>query len=117
MKQNTHFKLEDVDKLSRGKRTSKRIGSRAVGHHLYAFEREEYERASKCGFVTINHLSRSNLWNLWQKATQARKWPFLVLLKRIDEGKGDVYVDDECVFSGSLQQAKIHIKALAIDFV
>jgi hypothetical protein len=41
------IKLEHIDALSKGKKSGIKLGSRAVPHHLYAYEREEYERALK----------------------------------------------------------------------
>jgi hypothetical protein len=41
------IKLEHIDALSKGKKSGIRLGSRAVPHHLYAYEREEYERSLK----------------------------------------------------------------------
>ena len=40
-------KLEHIDGLSKGQKSGIKIGSRAVPHHLYAYEREAYERALK----------------------------------------------------------------------
>lgn len=41
------IKIEHIDALSRGKKSGIKLGSRAVPHHLYAYERYEYERALK----------------------------------------------------------------------
>ena len=41
------IKLEHIDALSKGKKSGIKLGSRAVPHHLYLYEREEYERALK----------------------------------------------------------------------
>lgn len=115
-----HFKLEDVDKLTRGKRSGKRIGSRAVGHHLSAFERKEYLRAGKQGFLSLPSQSRSNLWNVWEKACLARGWPFLVLIKHMipnQVAQGEVYENDSKVFQGELKQAKDDIKARVTAFL
>ncbi len=115
-----HFKLEDVDKLIHGKRSGKRIGSRGLGHHLSAFERDEYARASKRGFLTVNCRSRSNLWNVWQKVCLARSWTFLVLIKTIEpekEAQGEVYQEDVLVFQGALRDAKKDIKSRVASFL
>lgn len=115
-----NFKLEDVDKLTRGKRSGKRIGSRAVGHHLSTFEREEYTRAGKQGFLSLPSQSRSNLWNVWEKACLARGWPFLVLIKHMNsnqDSQGEVYENDNIVFHGELKSAKDDIKARVSQFL
>lgn len=113
MKNQQRFKIEDVDKLSRGKRTGKRIGSRAVGHHLYAFERKEYDLANKRGYMTVNNRSRENLWNIWQKATEAKGWPCFILLKQLNKDSGQIFHDGKVVFDGELKQAKEKIVTLS----
>jgi hypothetical protein len=40
-------KIEHIDALSKGKKSGIKLGSRSVPHHLYLYEREEYERALK----------------------------------------------------------------------
>jgi len=64
--------MDHVERLTKGKRSGKNIGSRAVGHHLRAFERRIYERALKDGFLIIDERSRENLWNVWQMAKSWR---------------------------------------------
>lgn len=41
------IKIEHIDALSKGKKSGIKIGSRAVPHHLYNYEREEYDQAIK----------------------------------------------------------------------
>jgi len=41
----TKIKIEHIDNLSKWKKSGNNIGSRAIWHHLYAFERWKYERA------------------------------------------------------------------------
>ena len=44
----TKIKLEHIDNLSKGKKSGgSRIGSRAIPHHLYTYERKKYELALK----------------------------------------------------------------------
>ena len=108
-----NFKMDHVERLTRGKRSGKNIGSRAVGHHLRAFERSIYERALKDGFLVIDERSRENLWNVWQKVGQARNQPAYILLKNTNSSSGQIYKGDECVFSGELSAAKKKIRRLA----
>jgi len=66
-KKNQKIEMEHIDRLSRGKKSGINIGSRAVGHHLFKFEREIYERSLKKKYLEIDARSRGNLVNLWDK--------------------------------------------------
>lgn len=109
----TRFKMDHVERLTRGKRSGKNIGSRAVGHHLREFERDIYERALNDGFLVIDERSRENLWNVWQKVGQAGNCPAYILLKDTKSSSGEIYKGDECIFSGELSVAKKEIRRLA----
>lgn len=98
--------LDHVEKLSHGKRSGLNIGSRGVGHHLHAFEREMYERALKKGFLEVTVRSRKNLTNVWSKACLATGWNQVVLIKDADGVKVRVLVDEKVCFEGSLHEAK-----------
>lgn len=62
----------DVEKLSRGKPTKSRIGSRQFGHRLTQKERLVFEAAKKMGFLKIPHSGiRKNvmrIYRLWCEA-------------------------------------------------
>lgn len=75
------LKLEHIDALSRGRKSGINIGSRAVPHHLYLYERGEYERALRRGYLTIDRRSRPNLANLWMLVCQSRDQECLILEK------------------------------------
>ncbi|MCA1754853.1 MAG: hypothetical protein LC641_09200 [Spirochaeta sp.] len=62
--------VEDILKLSQGKRTSRRIGSRAVPHRLNREERMSFDRALKRGWLSCNGL-RSALWNTYREFQHA----------------------------------------------
>jgi len=117
MKTKQRITLDDVEKLSRGQRTANRIGSRAIGHHLAAFERCQYDLAIKLGYMTVNDRSRENLWNIWQKACLAKGWFCVILLKQVGENQGQVFQDGQIVFEGDLKQAKQYAKQLGQSFV
>lgn len=108
-----NFKMDHVERLTKGKRSGKNIGSRAVGHHLRAFERSIYERALNDGFLVIDDRSRENLWNVWQKVGEARNCPAYILLKDTKTAKGEIYEGESCIFSGALDDAKKEIRRLA----
>jgi hypothetical protein len=78
------IKLEHIDALSKGKKSGIRLGSRAVPHHLYAYEREEYERALKRGYLVIDRSDRVNLQNLWMLVSESRGAECLILHKSHD---------------------------------
>ena len=108
----SNFKMDHVERLTKGKRSGKNIGSRGVGHHLRAFEREIYERALEDGFLVIDERSRENLWNVWQKVGQARSCPAFILLKNTTEAIGEIYNGEELIFTGELSKAKKEIRRL-----
>ena len=111
----TKFKMDHVERLTKGKRSGKNIGSRAVGHHLRAFERSIYERALNDGFLIIDERSRENLWNVWQKVGEARNCPAYILLKDTVTATGEIYKGEERIFSGKLADAKKEIRRLAVQ--
>ena len=107
-----NFKMDHVERLTKGKRSGKNIGSRGVGHHLRAFEREIYERALDDGFLVIDERSRENLWNVWQKVGQARGCPAYILFKNTNAAIGEIYNGEELIFTGELSKAKKEIRRL-----
>lgn len=106
------LKLEHIDALSKGKKSGIRIGSRAVPHHLYAYEREEYERALKRGYLTIDTRSRPNLENLWMLVCQSREIECIVLQKNGENAS--ITSGTLTIFDGSLSDAKQYLKNLKI---
>lgn len=103
--------LDQVERLSRGKRSGGNIGSRSIGHHLMPFERDHYRRALKQGYLDINEKSRANLWHIWHKACAAQNWLFLVLIK--ERETASIYQDEELIVTLQVKEAKIQIKELA----
>jgi hypothetical protein len=106
------IKLEHIDALSKGKKSGIKIGSRAVPHHLYAYEREEYERALKRGYLTIDIRSRPNLENLWMLVCQSRGTEYIILRK--DGDKARITSGTLTIFDGHLSDAKQYLKNLKI---
>ena len=63
---------DDIDKLSRGKPTKSRIGSRRIGHRLTQKERLLFEAAQRQGFLKIPVTgSRPNVLNVYKLWCQA----------------------------------------------
>jgi hypothetical protein len=63
---------DDIDKLSRGKPTKSRIGSRRIGHRLTQKERLLFEAAQRQGFLKIPVTgSRPNVLNVYRLWCQA----------------------------------------------
>lgn len=68
MKPYTRLSKDDVEKLSRGKASRSKAGSRGVGHRLTARERSLFEAAKKQGFLKIPVTGiRENVRNVYQK--------------------------------------------------
>jgi ribosomal protein S25 len=85
------FKLEHVERLTRGKRSGVNIGSRAVSHHLRPHERRRYERAKKTGYLELTVQDRENLWHVWEKVCAAKNWHVLVLMKDTANAKATIH--------------------------
>lgn len=111
-----YFKIEHVDRLIQGKSSGARIGSRQVGHHLTQHEKSRYQRAMRDGYLTVNAKHRSNLWDVWHKACQARNMNCLIMLKLVDDGAAQVtaivYCNNERVFSGNTTDARLVVLQL-----
>ena len=107
------IKMEQVERLTRGKRSGANIGSRNVGHQLRAFEREIYDRALQARYLIVSKDSRENLWNVWVKVANAKKWSCLILVKETRQDRGEIFQDEELVYAGELAAAKIEIRRLA----
>ena len=59
---------DDVEKLSRGKASRSKTGSRGVGHRLTVRERAHFEAAKKQGFLKIPATGiRENVRNVYEK--------------------------------------------------
>lgn len=104
------IKLEHIDALSKGKKSGIRMGSRAVPHHLYEYERSEYERALRRGYLVVDITDRVNLENLWMLVAKSKDTDCLVLQK--NRGTGVVTSNGKINFEGELAEAKAYIKRL-----
>ena len=76
---------DDVEKLSRGRASQAKIGSRATPHHLRAHEREKFEVAKRSGFLALKSNDRINLKNIYEKWCCSQG----VLAVILDRSKGD----------------------------
>jgi len=98
------LKLDHVERLN--------IGSRSVGHYLRPHERTTYQRALKKGYLDITEKDRVNLWHIWEKASLAMQWDFLVLIKDTDNGLGTIYKNSKVLEQSELSETKRNIKLL-----
>ena len=106
------IKREHIDRLTRGKASGINIGSRKVGHHLFDWERAEYERALKRGYLVLDIRSRDNLPNVWEKLCQSESRAFVILVKLEGGSEAFVQKDFKTVFTGNLAAAKQFAKEL-----
>ncbi len=106
------YRMEHIDRLTRGRASGAKIGSRAVGHHLHKFEREIYERALKKGYLDIDERSRTNLTNVWMKVCVVKKWPCVVLVKSSDRQSATVFLEQKEVYGGDISAAKKYAREL-----
>ena len=106
-------KLEHIDALSKGKKSGIKLGSRAVPHHLYAYEREEYERALKRWYLIVDQTSRVNLENLWMLVSESRKAEYIILHKNGE--RWIITSGREMIFDWLLTEAKIYLKNMNLS--
>ena len=107
------LKIDDVDRLARGRRSGGRIGSRGVAHRLNARERGSYERAMRYGYLTVDQSERDNLWHIWEKVCLARKRDCWVLVR--EQSRGVIYCNMKRLQSLPLAAAKQRIRQLVGD--
>ncbi len=70
---------DDVERLSRGKPTKARIGSRRVGHRLTQKERLLFEAAQRQGFLKLPVAGmRENVVNVYRLWCEAAGRQFIV---------------------------------------
>jgi hypothetical protein len=80
MKPQPRLSKDDVEKLSRGKASRSKAGSRGVGHRLTEKERALFEAAKKQGFLKIPVTgARENVRNVYQKWCQATSQTAVIL--------------------------------------
>jgi hypothetical protein len=71
---------DDVERLSRGLPTKKKIGSRAVGHRLTQKERILFEAAKRHGVLRLPASgARKNIENIYRLWCEAESRAFVVV--------------------------------------
>lgn len=86
--------LDDVEKLSRGKPSKAKIGSRSVPHRLNAEERKAFELAKRRAFVVLRPGARRYpLANTFRNHCLALGWPSV----RIEQGLPEAGEQDRLV--------------------
>jgi hypothetical protein len=76
---------DDVERLTHGKPSKNRVGSRQIRHRLRLDERERLEIARSKGFLLLTGSTRAALKNAWYLDCQARHRP-CVYVERLKEG-------------------------------
>lgn len=104
------MKLENIEQLTRGKKSWIKIGSRAVPHRLKPYEREKYERALKKKYLEIHENERINLINIWDKVCEAQNWKKIIFIK--NDLQASIEVNNEIIFSWDISEAKNILKNL-----
>jgi hypothetical protein len=104
--------LDDIEKISRGKASKKKIGSRAVPHRLTQKERIWFECAKKAKYLSINKTLRLNVIHIYQKYCIAIERQCIVYIKhtndqirKYDAASGRYSM----IFEGERSQAKIFL--------
>ena len=102
------IKKEQLDRLTRGKRSGAATGSRKVGHRLSQLERAAFERAKEMKCLLIGENQRLNLCNVWEKYCDIMKIEELVLIRE-KTGMAQIRVGSRLLFQGSLSESKAFI--------
>ena len=77
---------DDVSRLTKGKPTESRVGSREVSHRLRLDERKKLDVAIERGFLTVTITTRAALKNCWFLWCQANKIP-CAIIERLDKSE------------------------------
>ena len=101
-------KKEQLDRLTRGKRSGISLGSRMVGHRLTQSERAAFERAKKMYFIVIDDSQRANVRNVWEKYCEIMNLSELILVRE-RAGSARVMCGSRLLFSGTLTEAKAFV--------
>ena len=77
MKQDTSPTIDDVARLTRGKPSKNRVGSRQIRHRLRQDELQRLSVARERGFLLLTTSTRTALRNAWHLDCAARNRPCL----------------------------------------
>ena len=102
------MKLENIEKLSRWKKSWINIGSRKVPHRLKKYEKEKYERALKKKYLEIHENERINIINIWDKVCESKKWKKIIFIK--NNLIWSIEIDNEVIFSWDIFKARELLK-------
>ena len=105
-----HFKEKHVERLLKGKRSGKNIGSRNMPHHLLPYEKKKFELAIKKRVLIVDSRDRVNLRNVWEKYCQSKNWPHVLIVHY--KGEGQLFVDDDNIINGELKAIKELAKSI-----
>lgn len=70
---------DDINSLSNGKATKRKIGSRAVGHHLRPQEKPKLQKAIERGYLELDGAERENIKNIFQSYCENAGFPALII--------------------------------------
>ena len=104
------MKLENIEQLTKGKKSWIKIGSRSIPHRLKPYEREKYKRALHNKYLEIHENERVNLINIWDKVCTAQKWEKIIFIK--GDFLANIEVNNQIIFSWEISQAKKILKEI-----
>ena len=104
------MKQEHIDKLTRGKKSGAKIGSRWVPHHLYQYEQEKLDRAMKYKFLHISNKDRVNLQNIWEKICAARKWDSIIIVTDSSSLISKLFINHQLIEEWPKKILKLKVK-------
>lgn len=102
---------DDIRRLSKGKASRSKIGSRAVPHRLTQEEQKQIDLAMKKGFLEVQEHQRINAQNIYQKYAQVNNWLSVVIVH--GQESSTLYVGDEPFTFSERKEAKQQAKDIA----
>ncbi len=103
------MKEKHVEKLTRGKKSGAKIGSRNVPHRLTKYEEIKFNKAIKKRFMTLQFDSRPNLKNIWLKYSEAKGWP-CIIITRLQDGSAKLLHDHANLTFETFKEADAYAK-------
>lgn len=103
------MKEKHVEKLTRGKKSGAKIGSRNVPHRLTKYEQIKFNKAIKNRYMTLSFDSRPNLKNIWMKYSEVKGWP-CIIISRLQDGTAKLLHDGAKLSFETYKEADTYAK-------
>lgn len=103
-----NIKIESLENLIHWKKSWRNIWSRKVPHHLFKYEMQKYEIATKKWYLVVNHKDRENLLNIWDKYCKIKNIKNIICVKNFDLLTFSILVDNKEVYKWLLKDLDLN---------